>query len=415
MNSAHLVIAGAGSGKTRLIVNKFLYLTNFISPGEILVLTFTNNAVEEIKNRVGYQCPGDNSNFKKILNIMTYHSFFYSIIREYHAELGFKSLPAVKMDIFKDSWGRLLAGSSRGRQGQPHFISYDDIILNIVKLFKNEEIVHNIASRFKYILVDEYQDIDFLSDIIIKKIDCGRGITMYAGDDDQAIYGFNGGNSANLLFFDLFYPSGKLFIMQYNYRSGSKIIDFCNSLLGSINFRFPKKMVQPENKNALSGENRVDILSFKNKNSEDRFILNRFNLHLAKGENTAILVRTKKEEVSFKKIFKEINPEVYVNSKNWFIGTIHKSKGMEFDIVFIANASDGNMPNLRSLSGTAGGNKIKILNHPFRLFLNEDIGDGKNDEGAYEDEIKLFYVAVSRAKKGVFITYSGKKSGFLNV
>jgi Superfamily I DNA and RNA helicases len=100
------------------------------------------------------------------------------------------------------------------------------MILNVLKLFKNKNIVYDIASRFKYILVDEYQDLDFLSDIIIKKIDSGRGITMYAGDDDQSIYGFNGGDSTNLLFFDLFYSSGKLFIMQYNYRSNSKIINF---------------------------------------------------------------------------------------------------------------------------------------------------------------------------------------------
>lgn len=403
LNLAHLVIAGAGSGKTRLIVNKFLYLTNFISPDEILVLTFTNNAVEEIKNRVGYQRSDDNFNLKKILNIMTYHSFFYSIIKEYYMELGFKSLPVVKEDISENIESRL-------KIGEPHFISYDDIILNIIKLFKNEEIVYNIASRFKYILVDEYQDLDFLSDIIIKKIDGGRGITMYAGDDDQAIYAFNGGDSINLLFFDLFYPSGKLFIMQHNYRSDSKIIDFCNLLLNNISFRFPKKMIQPENKNILFDENRVNILNFKNKNSEERFIIDQFNLYLAGGKRTSILVRTQKEADNFKKILKETNPEAFINSKNWFIGTIHKSKGMEFDVVFIANVNSGNMPHLKSLSPQTNSN-IKILNHPFRLFLNKDINDGTR---AYEDEIKLFYVAVSRAKKEVFITYSGKKSEFLN-
>jgi Superfamily I DNA and RNA helicases len=106
---------------------------------------------------------------------------------------------------------------------------------------------------------------------------------MYAGDDDQSIYGFNGGDSTNLLFFDLFYSSGKLFIMQYNYRSNSKIINFCNSLLNNINFRFPKKMIQSEGDNMLSDENAIDILSFESKNSEERFIIGRFNLYLAKG------------------------------------------------------------------------------------------------------------------------------------
>ncbi|MCL5892143.1 MAG: UvrD family DEAD/DEAH box helicase [Deltaproteobacteria bacterium] len=396
LNSAHLVIAGAGSGKTRLIVNKFLYLMNFMSPGEILVLTYTNNAADEIKSRIGRLCTGDNLNIKKILNITTYHSFFYSIIREYYLELGFKSVPLVKEQACENI--------------KTGFISYDDMILNVLKLFKNKNIVYDIASRFKYILVDEYQDLDFLSDIIIKKIDGGRGITMYAGDDDQSIYGFNGGDSANLLFFDLFYSSGKLFIMQYNYRSNSKIINFCNSLLNNINFRFPKKMIQSEGNNMLPDENAVDILSFESKNSEERFIIGRFNLYLAMGENVGVLVRTQKEEDNFKKILKEMNPEGYANSKNWFIGTIHKSKGMEFDTVFIANANNGNIPHLKSLTQAYSKNKkSKNLNHPFQFFLNNDI----NGNSAYEDEIKLFYVAVSRAKKKVFITYSGKKSEFL--
>ena len=403
LDLAHLVIAGAGSGKTRLIVNKFLYLINFISSDEILILTFTNNAVEEIKNRIRCQISGDNGdnfNIKKILNIMTYHSFFYSIIKEYYIKLGFKSMPIIKDGVFKNIETQL-------KISEAHFISYDDIILNILKLFKNEDAVYDIASRFKYILVDEYQDLDFLSDIIIKKIDGGRGVIMYAGDDDQSIYGFNGGDSTNLLFFDLFYPSGKLFIMQYNYRSNSKIIDFCNSLLNNISFRFPKKMIQYESKNILSDENPINILKFKSKNAEERFIIDQFNLYLANGKNTAILVRTQKEEDNFKKILKETKPEAFINSKNWFIGTIHKSKGMEFDIVFIANVANGNIPHLKSLSKT--NDNTKNLNHPFRFFLNSDI----NGKSAYGDEIKLFYVAISRAKKKVFITYSGEKSKFL--
>lgn len=390
LNSAHLVIAGAGSGKTRLIVNKFSYLTNFISPGEILILTFTNNAVEEIRTRIQYQCFGDNGvHLKSALNIMTYHSFFYSIVREYYMQLGFKSVPAVTENI--------------NTSASDHFISYGDIIVNIIKLFKDEHIAYDIASRFKYILIDEYQDLDFSSDIIIKKIDAGRGITMYAGDDDQAIFAFNGGSSMNLLSFDLFYPSGKLFVMQYNYRSDSRIIDFCNSMLEGIYLRFPKKMIRAEYINDTPLEkNSINILSFKNKKSEEQFIINKLNTYLKKGESVSVLVRTKREELNFKKEFEAIN------SKNLFIGTIHKSKGMEFDIVFIANVSEGNMPNSKVLSGINSGHGH--ANHPFRFLLNKETY-GKN---AYEDELKLFYVAVSRAKKRVFITYSGKKSEFLD-
>ncbi len=392
LNLAHLVIAGAGSGKTRLIVNKFSYLTNFISPDEVLILTFTNNAMEEIRSRIERQRPNDaddNINVKGALNIMTYHSFFYSIVREYYMELGFKSIPKVTENSDADC------------------ISYSDIISNIIRLFNDASIVYDIAGRFKYILVDEYQDLDFLSDIIIKKIDAGRGIIMYAGDDDQAIFTFNGGSYMNLLSFDLFYPSGKLFVMQYNYRSNYKIIDFCNSMLKEIYFRFPKKMIQADNIGDASPEkDRINILRFKNKGAEERFLISRLDEYLSRGESVSVLVRTKREEMRFKKEFKGIN------SKDLFIGTIHKSKGMEFDTVFIANVSAGNIPNSRVLSGIDNGNDgIGFTNHPFKFILGKRTCSNRI---LYEDELKLFYVAISRAKKRVFITYSGKKSSFLD-
>lgn len=393
-----LVIAGAGAGKTRLIVNKFLYLSNFVSADEILILTFTNSAVEEIINRIEYQRSGGVSNLKKVLNVMTYHSFFYSLIREYYTELGFKSIPLIAENKFENSG--------------IDFISYNDIILNVVKLLKNFKIAMNISSRFRYILVDECQDLDFLSDIIIKKIDFGRGAIMYAGDDDQAIYAFNGGNSENLLFFDLFYPSGKLFVMRYNYRSNQKIINFCNLILNNISFRFPKIMAPAENKTALTGKNIINIINFKNKNLEEKFIIDRFNRYVERGENAAILVRTQKEEENFKKLSVQINIKEPKAEKRGFIGTIHKCKGMEFDVVFIVNVSEGNMPNLSGLSKPNIKNDNEPLKHPFLRFLN---GGSSNFKRIYEDEIKLFYVAVSRAKKTVFITYSGAKSRLLNI
>ncbi len=405
LDSPHLVIAGAGSGKTKLIVNKFLYLLNFIPFGSILVLTFTNNAVNEIKNRIfaEFKNKGINNGSAedKILNISTYHGFFFSLIKEFYKELGFESIPSIKenKDISCNS-------------GDKKFISLNDLIPHVLTLFNNNAIVYDIARRYRYILVDEYQDLDFLSDCIIKKLDCGRGNIIYAGDDDQSIYRFNGGDFFNILFFDLFYPSGKIFIFQNNYRSHYKIIDFCNSILNKINFRYPKKLTSEktgEERTAQTGQsNPLNFLGFKNKNSEENFIAEGFKGFISRGKSAAILVRTKKEANYFKEVIEKFYADSFICNDKAFIGTIHQSKGLEFDAVFIANVTQGNIPHLKSMQSDAAG-ELKFLRHPFVKLLDKEV----KLKTLYDDEVKLFYVAVSRAKEKVFISYSGKKSDFL--
>ena len=403
--SPQLIIAGAGSGKTRIIVNKFLYLLNFIPPDSIIILTFTNNAAMEIKNRIAscLRSKGIKNNLigGKILNIFTYHSFFYSIIKEFYKDLGFKSPPLINenRDNFSETSDRV-------------FISYGEIILYVMELFRNKDIALEIASRFKYILIDEYQDLDFLSDYIIKKIDFARGAVMYVGDDDQAIYGFNGGDSFNILFFDLFFPSGKVFVLQNNFRSHYKIVDFCNSIINKIAFRYPKKLTAKtgngEPTALVSKSNPVNVLRFKNKNAETEFIKKMFNKLISQGKSAAILARTQREAEHLETIIGGIYPDnSSSNNGGGFIGTIHRSKGLEFDAVFIVNVTQGNIPHLKSVS-TANRSR-DALRHPFIEFLGKhaELKTGQNDEA------KLFYVAASRAKEIIFITYSGKMSEFL--
>ncbi len=390
IDAAQLVIAGAGSGKTKVIANKFLYLLNFFSADSILVLTFTNNAVNEIKTRIARSLQIDGYNaliIDKILNISTYHSFFYSIIKEFYLELGYKSVP--------------LASDKKGgydKRGNDVFISYNEIILNMLELFKNDSIVYEIASRFKYILVDEYQDLDFTCDYVIKKLDGGRGKIMHAGDDDQSIYGFNGGDSFNLLLFDLFFPSGKVFVFQNNYRSGSQIVNFCNSILDNISFRYKKKLIA---KNREIPDKAVEIFGFENGTDEENFIKKTAVELALKGKKAAVLVRTKKEKSKFLSI-------------SGFAGlcsvwTIHGSKGLEFDIVFISGVSKGNIPHIKSIRSAFKNEEYDSNIHPFVKFFKTD-GRLNADR---DDEIKLFYVAASRAKEKLYISYSGEISDFL--
>ncbi len=396
-NTALLIIAGAGAGKTKVIVDKFLYLLNFFSADSILVLTFTNNAVTEIKNRIAKKL-----NIKeygafinnKILNISTYHSFFYSIIKEFYSELGYKSAPSVSDEKIETS-------ASDNKYADELSIYYDEIILNIIKLFKNGYIVNEISSRFKYILVDEYQDLDFLSDYLIKKIDAGKGRVMYAGDDDQSIYGFNGGDFFNILTFDLFFPFSKVFVFQNNYRSNRTVVEFCNSILNNIKFRYPKKLIA---KNNVIQDAAVDIIGFKNKSEEENFIAKKTADYFKTGKKAAVLVRTKREKAKFLAI-----PNLADFCQ---ISTIHAGKGLEYDIVFISGASKDNISRLKNANLIGGGRPSDFKIHPFVNFFKTDFAF-KITDILIDDEVRLFYVAASRAKEKLYITYSGEISDFL--
>ena len=398
INTAQLIIAGAGAGKTKVVVDKFLYLLNFFSADSILVLTFTNNAVNEIKNRTAKRLNiSGYSKFinDKILNISTYHGFFYSLIKEFYSELGYKSAPPV--------YDKKIDASAAGvnKCTDELSISYDEIILNIIKLFKNDSIINEISSRFKYILVDEYQDLDFLSDYLIKKIDAGKGKIMYAGDDDQSIYGFNGGDFFNILTFDLFFPFGKVFVFQHNYRSNRTVVEFCNSILNNIKFRYQKKLIA---KNNAIRDAAVDIIGFKNKSEEENFIAKKAADYFKTGKKTAVLVRTKREKFKFLAIpnLADFCP----------VSTIHAGKGLEYDVVFISGASKDNISCLKNTHLTGGNRPSDFKIHPFLIFFKTSYAF-KITDIFIDDEIRLFYVAASRAKEKLYITYSGEISDLL--
>ncbi|MHB1646136.1 MAG: UvrD-helicase domain-containing protein [bacterium] len=466
-----LIMAGAGSGKTKVIVNKFLYLLNYISPYEILVLTFTNNAVNEIKNRIFKTLNLNDDEFiiKNNLKIYTYHSFFYSLIKIYYKYLGFQNVPEIYAEnnynnntknntFFSENYEQ-----SSYSNNTNDIKSFDDILNYALKLFENDDILIEISKSYKYILIDEYQDLNILSDIIIKKIDYGRGNITYAGDDDQSIYRFNGGDSTNLLSFDLFYPSGKIFLLQSNYRSNETIINFSNNIIKKIDFRYPKLMIQGNNtKNNntkkitgdlqlkkfylnfiktyaanfsvfKSGANNwilinkktepknsvyydfINLINFKNYTDEIEFNINLLVALLNSGFKTAILTRTIREEIKYKKFLKyymKMPSKNNLNSKyikNAFIGTIHKSKGMEFNSVILSNFSSANFPKKDGINNNFGiEHQIK---HPFSSFYRLQSNNYKN----IDDERRLFYVGATRAKDIIFITYTGDKSVFIDL
>lgn len=299
MDGAELIIAGAGSGKTRVLTYKIAYMLNCgIKPWNILALTFTNKAAKEMKERVGNLVGADVARY---LNMGTFHSVFLRILRSEAETIGLKR----NFTIFDDSDSKSLVSSivkelmlddktykasnvlSRIGMAKNNLISpeayaadsslierdlrsnmpkvcdiyrlyvqrcrianavdFDDMLMYTYVLFRNyPEICHKYADRFKYVLVDEYQDTNYAQQSILTLLTAEHGNICVVGDDAQSIYAFRGANIDNILNFQNIYRDAKLFKLEQNYRSTQNIVNAANCLIGH-NRRQIKKTVYSEN------------------------------------------------------------------------------------------------------------------------------------------------------------------------
>lgn len=294
-----LVIAGAGSGKTRVLTYKIAHLIkNGFPPNRIMALTFTNKASEEMKERIdlllGYKV-------SRHLWMGTFHSLFGRILRTEAEALGFTknftiydssdSLNLVKslikeMDLNeeyykpKSVYGRISACKNNlmtaeayaqnndiliedekenrrdfhviymrycQRCRQSNVMDFDDLLLYTNILFKvNKAILEKYRSLFDYILVDEYQDTNFAQYLIIKRLSEIHRKLFVVGDDAQSIYSFRGARIQNILNFKNDYPDYKLFKLEKNYRSTQNIVNAANTLIEK-NLNQIQKVVFSEN------------------------------------------------------------------------------------------------------------------------------------------------------------------------
>lgn len=287
---ASLIIAGAGSGKTRVLTYKIAYLlTTGIQPYRILALTFTNKAANEMKERIA-QIVG-----KKITWMGTFHSVFSKILRQ-HAELiGFtpqftiydssdsKSLvkniiKTMNLDekIYKPSnilskismlKNHLISPTAYEADYQnqqndylkkiPEFyniykqyverckhsnvMDFDDLLFNTNLLFSSfPDVLQQYQELFSFILIDEYQDTNYSQHLIVKALAAKHQKVCAVGDDAQSIYSFRGANIDNILTFQRDFPNCKLFKLEQNYRSTKNIVDAANSLIEKNNHQIRK-------------------------------------------------------------------------------------------------------------------------------------------------------------------------------
>jgi len=289
LDSPLLVIAGAGSGKTRVITHKIAYIIAKYgySPGNILAVTFTNRAANEMKERVKALTGIDPHKFQ----ISTFHALGLRILREAGQALGFdgswqviddydqqkivsriikdefshfndstadkvcKKIGQAKMNLIYPNNPEFLVQKGFSRDEARIFAryfdfqqknkcwDYDDLISLPVKLLQaHGEWREKLAERFLYVLVDEFQDTNPNQYDLVKAITGRRpGITA-VGDDDQAIYSWRGASIRFLLDFEHDFPGSRLIKLEQNYRSTQQVLDFANNLIVKNTARRPKVM-----------------------------------------------------------------------------------------------------------------------------------------------------------------------------
>lgn len=279
-----LVIASAGSGKTRVLTYRVAHLlTQGVGPWSILALTFTNKAAKEMKERIA-RIVGNETATK--LWMGTFHSIFARILRNEAEKLGYTKtftiydttdsknligqiVKELKLDtqVYKpgEIFGRIssaknnlvtaqayasnsqiLAQDVKARKSEISRIytlyaqrchkasamDFDDLLLNTNILFRDfPNVLEHYQKHFRYILVDEYQDTNFSQYLIVKKLSAGHRNVCVVGDDAQSIYSFRGAKIENILNFRTDYPDYKLFKLEQNYRSTQTIVNAANSVI----------------------------------------------------------------------------------------------------------------------------------------------------------------------------------------
>ena len=334
-----LILAGAGSGKTRVLTHRIAYLIDEVgvNPWNILAITFTNKAASEMRERVD-RIVGFGS---ESIWVSTFHSTCVRILRRYIDRLGYdnnftiydtddqkilmkevcrrlnidtkiykeKSLLAqishakdelitpdeMEMNAAGDYNKKKVAGVYREYQAalrKNNALDFDDLIVKTVELFQScDDVLYNYQERFKYIMVDEYQDTNTAQFKLISLLAARYENLCVVGDDDQSIYKFRGANIGNILGFERVFPEAKVIRLEQNYRSTKNILNAANEVIANNTERKPKRL-WTENE---EGE-KIHFRQFMNGFEEAEYVVGEIqNSHregLCSYKDCAILYRT---------------------------------------------------------------------------------------------------------------------------
>ena len=442
-----LIVAGAGSGKTRVLTSRIAYILaeKECDASRILALTFTKKAASEMKERIALMV-GERQARK--LYMGTFHSVFIRFLREYAESLGYPttftiydtsdSVSAIKACIKelqldekiykpKDVLSRIsMAKNSLVTPGayrrnataqqndaaakKPRIVDiyalyahkcklagvmdFDDILLNMnILLRDNAEAFESIAGRFDYIMVDEYQDTNFAQYLILKKLSQNHGNICVVGDDSQSIYAFRGAKIENILNFKKDYPHHHIFRLEQNYRSTQVIVNAANSLIAKNTARIPKECYS-------KGENGEKIRMIQAYTEQEEAVLvassvvSRIHSEHAQYQDFAILYRTNNQSRALEEALRKRNiPYVIYSGHSFFERAEVKDMMAYFKLVVNPNDDESFKRVVNKPARGIGDTSMNALGaaangHQTSLF-----------KAAYSDDLEAYGLKAAAAKK----------------
>lgn len=354
-----LVIAGAGSGKTRVLTYKIAYLlTTGLKPWEIMSLTFTNKAAREMKERIGTLVGAETARY---LRMGTFHSLFARILRTEAAAIGYSNnytiydeadsrslIKALVKELglndkeykpadihrrISEAKNRLMTAEKytndhyaakrdaddrvprvaqiysmyQQRCRMSNAMDFDDLLLNTFILFnEHPEVLQMYATALRFILVDEYQDTNYAQQCIIRQLTSQHQFVCVVGDDAQSIYGFRGADIDNILNFQKIYSGTRLFKLEQNYRSTQRIVQAANSLIHKNQWQIEKNVFS---RNAEG--DKLLLKEFASDREEAMFVSNDIRMKIKYDDfeysDCAILYRTNYQSRTFEEQFMKSN------------------------------------------------------------------------------------------------------------
>ena len=354
-----LVVAGAGSGKTRVLTYKIAYLiSQGYKPWNILALTFTNKAANEMKQRIG-RIVGDD--LARNIWMGTFHSVFLRILKAEHELLGFSAdftiydasdsksliksiIKEMGLDdkLYKASTIAAIISNAKNqlqtaedyydspadyqadmrnkrpntrdifrryadRCRQADAMDFDDILLYTYRLLSQRpEVCQKYEERFHYVLVDEYQDTNFAQHRIVWLLSQHRKMVCVVGDDAQSIYSFRGARIDNILKFQQMYEGARIFKLEQNYRSTQTIVLAANSLIHKNRWQIEKNVFS---KGSVGEPLQLSEVASDNVEAE-RVVNNLYRLHRNEGisyAEMAVLYRTNAQSRVFEEALRKVN------------------------------------------------------------------------------------------------------------
>lgn len=416
MNGPLLVLAGAGTGKTKVLIHRIAHLLSQGVPAKnILALTFTRKAGNEMRERIASLV----GVAAEEMRISTFHALGLSILREHYQAAGLPPRFGIanrtsQVEIAKEviatcrfeqslttdellsivsdckNSGECVEAQESGLIRQYDqglrdrgLIDFDDMVAIARRVLESSESIRNsYRERFRYLLVDEFQDTNALQFRLLNLLLSSDQNLFVVGDDDQSIYGFRGAARKLILNFGSNFPHAKMVVLTRNYRCSTEVVRLANAVIAKSATRYRKTL-----RGGLGKHGPVELKRAAHSQAEFDFITRRvatlqeFDIPF---EEMGILVRVNSQLRDVTAELKHRNIPVGAADVGVRVMTLHAAKGLQFLAVFLPGLEEQMLPHWNA------------------------INTGKD---AIEEERRLFYVGVTRAKQRLFLSWCDYRGG----